>query len=177
VLGVLVLLSLAGCGFEPLYGEHSAAGRANLSGVRVATIQDLPDPTGGSPSSARAAQLLRNNLLDRVNARGRQSAAEFELHVTLTETKLTAIGIRTDETATRGTLTLVASYTLVRYDGGGAVMAGSTRSDVSYNILRNEFATLAAETDARRNAVREISETIALEAANAVGAYRKGIVK
>jgi LPS-assembly lipoprotein len=174
---VAFALSLAGCGFKPLYGEHSAVGRANLSGVRVGTIQDMPDATGRSPSSARAAQLLRNNLLDRVNARERQAAPEFELRVTLTETKLTAIGIRTDETATRGTLTLNASYTLLRFDGSGSIMAGSTRSDVSYDILRNEFATLSAETDARRSAVREISETIALEAANAVGAYRKGLVK
>jgi LPS-assembly lipoprotein len=173
----LALLVLAGCGFQPLYGENSAIGKANLSGVRVAPIQDVPDPTGRSPSSARAAQQLRNFLIDRVNPRDQQTAAEFELRVVLSETKITTLGIRADETATRGTLVMNASYALVRYDGGGTILAGRARSDVSYNILRNEFATLSAENDARRRAVRDISETIALEAANAVGVLREGAAR
>jgi LPS-assembly lipoprotein len=174
---ILALAALAGCGFRPLYGEDSAVGKANLSGVRVTTIQDVPDPTGRSSSSARAAQQLRSFLIDRVNPRDQQGAAQFELRVTLAETKFTTIGIRTDETATRGTLVMNANYVLVRYDGGGPILSGTTRSDVSYNILRNEFATLSAENDARRRAVREVSDTIALEAANAVGAFREGVVK
>jgi LPS-assembly lipoprotein len=173
---MIVLLALAGCGFRPLYGEDSAVGRANLSGVRVALIQDVPDPTGRSPSSARAAQQLRNFLMDRVSA-GQRTSPQYELRVTLAETKVTTIGIRTDETATRGTLIMSATYALVRYDSGGTILSSSTRSDVSYNILRNAFATLSAENDARRRAVREISDTITLEAANAVGAFRDGVVK
>jgi LPS-assembly lipoprotein len=171
------LFGLAACGFRPLYGEDSAVGSANLSGVRIATIQDLPDPTGRSPSSARAAQQLRNFLLDRVTPRGQPAKPQYELRVNLREAKLTTLGIRSDETATRATLIMTAGYVLVRLDGGGAILSTSTRSDVSYNILRNEFATLSAENDARRRAAREISDTIALEVANAVGAYREGASK
>ena len=171
------LLVLGGCGFRPLYGEDSAVGKANLSGVRVAPIQDLPDATGRGTSSARAAQQLRNFLIDSVSAGSQKAPAQYELRVTLTESKTTAIGIRTDETATRATLVMGASYALTRFDGGGTILLGSTSANVSYNILRNQFATLSAENDARQQAVRQISDTIALEAANAVGAYHEGVLK
>jgi len=173
----LALLALSGCGFRPLYGEDSAVGKTNLAGVRVAPIQDIPDPTGHSVSSARGAQQLRNFLIDRVNPGAQRAAAQYELRVTLNEAKTTAIGIRTDETATRATLVMSASYALIRFDGGGTILSGSTQANVSYNILRNQFATLSAENDARQQAARQISETIALEAANAVGAFREGVVK
>jgi LPS-assembly lipoprotein len=173
----LALLALVGCGFRPMYGEDSAVGKANLSGVRVAPIQDIPDVTGRSVSSARAAQQLRASLVDRISAGDQKTPTQYELRVTLTETKATVIGIRTDETATRATLIMYASYSLARLDGGNTILSGNTRSDVSYNILRNQFATLSAENDARQQAVRQLSETIALEAANAVGALREGVVK
>lgn len=174
---VFALLALAGCGFRPLYGEDSAVGKANLSGVRVAPIQDTPDATGHSVSTARAAQQLRNSLVDRVSSGDQRTPAQYELRVVLNETKTTVIGIRTDETATRATLIMSASYALIRFDGGGAILSGNTRSDVSYNILRNQFATLSAENDARKQAVQQISDTIALEAANALGAHRQGATK
>jgi LPS-assembly lipoprotein len=173
----LALLALVGCGFRPMYGEDSAVGKANLSGVRVAPIQDFPDVTGRSASSARAAQQLRASLVDRVSAGEQKTPAQYELRVTLTEAKTTVIGIRTDETATRATLIMYATYTLVRFDGGRTILSGNTRSDVSYNILRNQFATLSAENDARQQAVKQLSETIVLEAANAVGTFREGAIK
>jgi len=174
---ILALLGLAGCGFRPLYGEDSALGTVNTSRVRVATIQDLPDPTGRSISTARAGQQLHNFLLDRITPRGTSDAPLYVLQVTLTETKSTTIGIRSDESATRGTLILTASYYLGRTDGGGTILSSSSQAYVSYNILRNEFATLSAESDARRRAARELSETIAIDVANAVGAVRMGTMK
>jgi LPS-assembly lipoprotein len=174
---VLALLGLAGCGFRPLYGEDSAIGSADLSRVRVDTIQDVPDPTGRSVSTARVGQLLRNYLLDRITPRGSAAAPQYVLKVYVGESKNTAIGIRSDESATRATLVLTASYSLSRTDGGGAILSTRAQSYVSYNVLRDEFATLAAEKDARQNAARELSETISLDVANAVGAVRSGAVK
>jgi LPS-assembly lipoprotein len=173
---MLALFGLAGCGFRPLYGDNSAVGSVDLSRVRIAAIQDQYDPTGNVVSTARAGQRLRNYLLDRVTPRGRTAAALYELSVTLRESKST-IGIRSDESATRGTLTMTASYSLVRLDNGATMMTSGTRSDVSYNIVSDEFATLSAENDARRRATREIGDTISLDVASAVGAWREGVVK
>jgi len=172
----LALFGLAGCGFHPLYGDESAVGSVDMSRVRISAIQDQLDPAGNVPSTARAGQQLRNYLLDRVSPRGRTATALYELHVILRESKIT-LGIRSDESATRAMLTLSASYNLARIDNGATMMSAATRSDVSYNIVRDEFATLSAENDARRRASREISDTIALEVANAVNAWREGVVK
>jgi len=172
----LALFGVAGCGFHPLYGDNSAASSVDLSRVRIAAIQDQYDPTGNVVSTARSGQQLRNYLLDHVTPRGRAAAAMYELQVTLRESR-TTLGIRSDESATRGTLTMTARYSLVRLDNRAVMMNSATRSDVSYNILRDEFATLSAENDARRRATREIGDTISLDVANAVGAWRVGAVK
>jgi LPS-assembly lipoprotein len=173
---MLALLALAGCGFRPLYGENSVLGTTDTSRVRVATIQDIPDPTGRSVSTARVGQQLRNYLLDRITPRGSPDAPLYVLRVNLTEAKSTTLGIRTDESATRATLILSASYTLARASGG-TILSTSSQSYVSYNVLRDEYATLAAQNDARRRAAEELSETIAIDVANAVGATRTGVTQ
>jgi LPS-assembly lipoprotein len=169
-----VLLALAGCGFEPLYGERGSATQADLSQVRIATIQDVPDPFGRTAAVARGAQELRNFLLDRVTPRGAPRAALYELRASLAESK-TVLGLRADETATRATLNLSSTFALVRLDTGAVLLQSSARSEVSYNILRNEFATISVESDARRRGARELSEVIANQVANAIGAAKEGV--
>ena len=175
---ILALLIPASCGFRPLYGEDSTGGSADMSGVRILAIQDAPDATGrSSVLSARGAQQLRNFLLDRVTPRGQPTPAQYELRVTLAETKSTVLGIRTDETATRATLQVVATFVLTRLDGKGVILVSTARSDVSYNIVNSEFATQAAEDDARRRAMRDLSDTITLRVGNAIGAFAERAAK
>src|SRR5262245_11250622 len=126
---ILALLLAAGCGFRPLYGEDYA-GPASLSGVRIAMIQDRPDRMGGNALSARAAQHLRNDLMNRITPRGQPAPAQYELHVILTETKSATIGLRSDETATRSFLRLVAAFWVVRLEGGGLILNTQTLQDV-----------------------------------------------
>lgn len=173
VLTCLALLALAGCGFQPLYGEPSSASQADLSRVRISPIRDVPDPSGRTTSIARAAQELRNFLLDRVTPRGVPASPLYDLSVTITESKSSSLGIRSDESATRASLTLNARYSLVRSSDGQMLTQSSARSDVSYNILRNEFATLSAENDARRRAARELSEAISTQVASALVGMRQ----
>jgi LPS-assembly lipoprotein len=168
------LLALSGCGFEPLYGDSGSATQADLSRVRIAAIQDAPDPFGRNAPVARGAQELRNFLLDRVTPRGGARAPLYELRVSLTEAK-SVLGIRSDESATRATLNLAAGFSLVRLDNNQVMLQSSARSEVSYNILRNEFATISVESDARRRGARELSEAIAHQVANALGAAKEGV--
>jgi LPS-assembly lipoprotein len=173
VIASLAFLALAGCGFQPLYGANSSAPAIDLARIRIGLIQEQPDPAGRNAQVARAAQELRNFLLERVTPRGNPLAPVYELTVTLQESK-SSLAIRTDETATRANLNLIASYNLVRLDNGAVLLTSNARSNVSYNILRNGFATLTAENDARRRAAREVSDTISVQVANAVGAMREG---
>lgn len=150
-LGLAVLLlagaTLAGCGFQPLYGE--AAGGpvvAELTQIRVAPIAD------------RSGQVLRNDLIQQLNPTGRPDTPAYVLNIGLSETTQ-QLAIRETDVATRANLVVTANYALTGNDGT-RVTNGSVRTITSYNILRDEFATLSARRDALDRALRQISEDI-----------------
>jgi len=142
----IAALSFAGCGFQPLYGEASDAAPAVLAEVAIARIDD------------RAGQMMRNQLLDKINPRGAPVSPKYILVVKLTEST-DRIALRQDATATRANLRVTASYSL-RRAGGGVVFQSSSAFTGSYNVLLNDFATLSSESDARRRVVGELSEEI-----------------
>src|SRR5690606_4000519 len=84
---------------------------------------------------------------------------EYRLMVQLTESKQ-ELGIRRTEFATRANLLFTASFRLIRLSDRSQVFSGTSNLAASYNILSNEFATLAAESDARTRAMRELSDDI-----------------
>lgn len=147
--GALLVL-LAGCGFEPLYGPSGRQGpavTAALAGIYVASIRD------------RIGQRLRNDLLDRLTPQGIPSAPVYNLEVTLREDR-EGLAIRKDETVTRFNLTLRARFVLIDRRTGGPIFRGATQSIAAYNVVESSFATLIAEQDAEARAAREISEEV-----------------
>ena len=145
---LFLCLLLAGCGFRPLYGNH-AGGTASEAFLRVeiGTIRD------------RIGQSLRNELIQRLYGGQRRLAPEFRLVTNLAEQK-TSLAVKKSAFATRGNLVVTADYRLVRLNDGGKVFGSSSRATVSYNILDSEFSTLLAEDNARKRAVKELSEDI-----------------
>jgi LPS-assembly lipoprotein len=145
----LVLAGAAACGFRPLYGERSAA---SVSASQLAAIQIslIPD---------REGQLLRNNLLDRLHPSGPAPRQLYRLDVKL-QTSKESYGIRTDETATRANLTMVANYNLIDIASGKVLMTSRSRAISSYNILESEFATVISERDAVQRTAADLSEEI-----------------
>jgi len=146
---VATSLALAGCGFRPLYGERSAT---SVSAAELAAIQIETIPN-------RDGQMLRNNLLDKLQPRGPAPKSLYRLAVGLQTTK-EGYGIREDDTATRASLTMVANYNLLDLSNGQVLLNASSRSTSSYNILDNEFATVISEDDAVRRTVQDLSEEI-----------------
>ena len=70
--------------------------------------------------------------------------------------------MRKTELATRANLRFRATFSLIRNDAKrSTVFNGSSRIVASYNILTSDYATLIAERNARKRAVREISAEIA----------------
>ena len=55
---------------------------------------------------------------------------------------------------------MTASYRLTRASDGAQVFGGGSNIVASYNILSSDYATLAAEADARARAVRELGDDI-----------------
>ena len=149
-------LFLSGCGYRPVYGERGAAtddgARTQLALVKVAGIAD------------QRGQLLRNYLLDRMNPRGEPASPRYLLSVTTTEsTRIT--DSRPDGTATRADVVVNARYNL--RDSTSDLVVFSERSDAvaTYNLLTARFGSVASEDEARRRAVEQLADQIALQVA------------
>ena len=154
---VLACLSLAGCGFRPLYddrprGEGLPAAQA-LAATRVATIPD------------RQGQILRNAIIQRLG-NGPGVAPRYELHVALT-IRRELLGVRRDETASRQRVNATADFTLRPLRAGDPVFASRAFAVDAFNITPNEFfaAQLSGEAAEARVAERLAEDIVAQIAA------------
>ncbi len=145
---LFLMLSLAACGFQPIYGGSTPSGvRTSLAMIEVGLIED------------RVGQQLRNELVRRLHPDGRPVKPSYRLQVNLSIGKRD-LALKKSEIATRANLRMTAAYTLRKNTDGEALIRGTSRITTSYDILTNDFATLTAEEDARRRGVRELADEI-----------------
>ena len=147
---LLLGLALSGCGFQPLYGRSDPQAVSPLEHMAAIRIAPLPD---------RVGQQMHNLLRDRLNPRGQPREPAYRLDLKISESRR-ELGIRKDETATRANLILSASFTLRELGSDRVLLQGRTSSVNSFNILTNQFATSFSESDARKRALRELSDNI-----------------
>ena len=141
-------LTLAGCGFTPLYGDPAVT--AQLHSVQVTT------PPG------RTGQLIREHLDDALaNAKG---TPKYRMDLALSETRYPR-GLRVDNVATRYEYVLTASYTVVSVTSGAPVKKGSTRAQVTYDSADQPYASITAQQDAQDRAAAECARKIQMELA------------
>ena len=160
--GAALLLALAGCGYQPLYGSTDKGSTVDdLASIDVKVIRD------------RSGQQLHNYLRDEINPIGRPGAtARYDLEVDLIEAR-EALAIRTDETATRYNLNQTATFRLRDVDSGRVVLTGTSRAAVSYNVLSDDFNNIVSEDNARRRGAQEIADDIRLRLAAYLNARRQ----
>jgi LPS-assembly lipoprotein len=144
---VVFAASLAGCGFEPLYGERARTFDQTLASVYVESIPE------------RDGQLLAISLRDSFNPYGQPVETKYRLRVALT-TSRREVAVRLDATASRLQLDTVATWTLLPVTVGGKQASGTARAITSFDITDNEYANLVAEKDGRARLIREIGEEI-----------------
>lgn len=166
----LMLLSLAGCGFQPLYGQRSAAAGGSVQD-ELASIRILP-------IADRSGQLLYNELRDRLNPAGKPADPQYLLSITLAEQR-EELAFRGDETATRANLQLSARYTLRRAapdaDSAETVLAtGQVRTTTAYDILESQYATIVSIEDARARAINVLSDDLQARLAVALSQVAAG---
>jgi LPS-assembly lipoprotein len=142
-------LILAGCGFEPLYGERDQA---------VAT-ENLLNRVTVPPIENRVGQLARIELTNRLTPTRPAPTPLFTLNVKLNESK-TSLAVEKDSSATRANLTISATFELLRNSDSAKLTSGYVRSVNSYDILQSDFATLAAERNARRRGAKDVADGI-----------------
>jgi LPS-assembly lipoprotein len=147
-LAVAFLLALGACGFQPLYGPRGTT--------------DVPDEFAAieiQPIRDRLGQELHNNLLDLLNPKGEPTKPKYELVVTLSENRQ-ELAVQKTAFATRANLTMTAQFTLRDSKTKKPLAGGSSIAVSSYDVLRSDFATLAAEKDARSRALLQVAEDI-----------------
>ncbi|MFO1088899.1 MAG: hypothetical protein U1E46_04880 [Hyphomicrobiales bacterium] len=143
VVAVALLVSLAACGFKPLYGTDS-------QGLSVATQLNN---VGVAEQSTRAGQLVRNEILATVPPGSGNYQYRLDLLPVVAETN--TIEQRDTNTA-RLTYRLNVSFALIDVGTGKSVYKGQTFSFVSYDRVDSPVANVQARTNAEERAAREV---------------------
>jgi LPS-assembly lipoprotein len=148
------LFFVGACGFEPLYGQKSGSSVvSDLAATKINLIED------------RIGQQLRNTLVEEFAPGGASQSPRYLLDVKLQESKST-LAIRVDETTSRAVLEIQAAFTLRRANDGQVLYDGLSRATTSYNVVNSDFATVNAEADARKRAIRVLGDDIKLRLAS-----------
>lgn len=143
---------LSACGFTPIYATSSSATapQGALSSVmQQIEIANIPD---------RSGQILRNALVDRLNAQGTPSAPGYRLEISnLSETvRDMDVTIRSD--ATREQMKLTAALALRDLETQQIVMTKKLSATGSYNILEGEYTTRVSRQNLRESLLTRLSE-------------------
>jgi LPS-assembly lipoprotein len=151
-IAISLLLGLASCGFQPLYGSKGVSGSDAVAHLAAVRISPIPD---------RSGQLLRNALRDKLTPRGKHARAVYQLDVSLEESRSDLV-ILQDATSTFAKMRISAKYVLNDTASGRPLTRGTSESTTVFNIVESEFANLNAQSDARARAVNQISDDIRL---------------
>ena len=144
---LVAALVLAGCGYRPLYGTTSetAGVAATLSSITIPEAED------------RVGQLIRNDLMSSMRAGKGEDKYSLVLKPVV---KRSGHIEKPQPSTTRQAITLSVSYELVERASGSIVHSGKTFSQASFDVIRQPFADLQAETNATERAVHEVSADI-----------------
>ncbi len=164
-----LLLALAGCGFQPLYGPSSGAGglardqRRELAGVRVDYLGE------------RTGVLLRRGLERRFESAGGSEIvpAKYTLQLTIAYA-VDILGYRRDGAISRIRFTATSSWVLLtRGDPAAEIGRGVVRTIDAFNVPDFQFfsAEVSRETMERR-LLDEIVDQVFLSVAARLRQYQ-----
>jgi LPS-assembly lipoprotein len=126
-------LSLSACGLHPLYaGGGSGPVASTLGQVEVAPIE------------GKSGWLMANALRDRLQTSG---TPLYRLDIRLDD-QISGLGVRRDDSVSRERRVLRARYQLVRLADGTVLLDATAGSDAGIDVVRSEYATIAAENTA-----------------------------
>jgi LPS-assembly lipoprotein len=143
-----VALVLAGCGFQPLYGEREGTAplTASLNGVAV------------DQQKTRVGQLIRNEFLADVPP-GQGGVSNYRLEIEPEAREINEIEAPNTDVL-RKTYRLNVIFRLSDNRTGKPVYSGKTFSYVSYDRVSSPLANVQAATNAEERAAREVGTDI-----------------
>lgn len=158
----LLLLALSGCGFHPLYAEMSPLGYdPALASVEVRPVPD------------RVGQILVASVRDQLNPHGARLKPRFVLLIGMTVARAD-LGIRRDNTSSRGELSIAANLTLNEAGTNTIVFQDVLRTVTSFNRPDDAYAATVAEDYARELAAADLGREIAQRVAVYLHRQRSG---
>ncbi len=151
-LFVAVFALLAGCGFQPMYGElsPSAETEAQLNDVDL-IIEET-----------RLGSLLQNEMADAMYTAGAPDNPNYVLSINLRWYER-GTALRIDASTAREIFELRADFELAEMQSGKVVYRGNRTTSASYDVVDSQFATLVSKEDAQSRAVRQLSEDIQVD--------------
>lgn len=150
----LMVLALAACGFEPLYGRNVNEPVGVENRLALVDIGNIAN---------REGQYLRNALIDRFYRSGRPGDPLYKLDVSDVRETLIDLDITKSADATRGQLRLDTKIVLSDARNGQVLLQRDISAITSYNILGSEFATRVSEDNTRLNALDDLARQIELQ--------------
>jgi LPS-assembly lipoprotein len=159
VLAMLAALTLAGCGFRPLYGTSSIP-----EGAESAFASIRVEPIAGTNDSDRIGYLVSDALDRTLHTPGHHEPTVYALGVTLTDERR-GLAVQDDASITRYNYRLTAEWSLTAIGAAAPAATGRAEATASYNVVDSQYATLVARKDAEDRAAREIAEQIKLRLA------------
>lgn len=140
-------LALGGCGYRPLYGSsaESAGVAATLASVSIPAATD------------RVGQLIRNDLISTMRSGTGEDRYTLLLKPVVRNNNVID---KPQPNVTRQAINLSVSFDLVDRVSGTTVHSGKTFSQASYDVIRQPFADMQAETNATERAAHEVSADI-----------------
>lgn len=154
VLG-FAALPLAGCGFTPLYATNEGPNASPGVTAALANMQI-------TPIADRDGMKLRQTLRERLQPSGPGERPRYVLDVQM-RSRTDELGVRKDATAAHANLIYTARFSLNA--GGQRIFTDVVQSIVSYNILDDQYATVAAIGNASDRAIKQIGDEIKIRLA------------
>ncbi|MBN67638.1 MAG: hypothetical protein CMM94_08775 [Rickettsiales bacterium] len=146
---IISLLSLAACGFTPVYSERYNT-RTELTQI------DVIAPPG------RNGALLEAELEDYFNPEHRPAEKRYLLEVKLAVNYI-PIAIERDGTVARYSIELKSPFVLRRLSDNQVIYKDTVRRISSFNVSEQEdFATYVARSDASERGVKALAEDFRL---------------
>jgi LPS-assembly lipoprotein len=147
IVVVSLALALGGCSYRPLYGSS-----ADTAGVS-ATLASVSIPEAND----RLGQMIRNDLISTM--RSGSGEERYTLIITPVVRKIGVID-KPQPSTTRQAINLSVSFELLDRSSGATLHKGKTFSQASFDLVRQPFADLQAETNATERAAHEVSADI-----------------
>ncbi|WP_321396459.1 hypothetical protein [Emcibacter sp.] len=162
-LFTILLMSLSACGFKPMYGKMAGQDQ-NLEQIMAnIRVEDIRDADG---RNSRIGQVIRNNMMSRLRAKGAREAVDYSLKITF-QVEEHGYGFTEDESVTAQSLKLVALYQLEDIATGEKVMEDAARALVTFDLVQSDYSNMVA----RNAALTRLSEEVTNRITARIGAF------